>query len=107
MIQLYCEANSVAATFSWTKNGNPVVINVPHLRERNFNDSVSNVATSVLTIDGFYSSDNGTYQCTAMDGGSTESGNTTTLTGMLCNMHTLLISGAYTEAMKFLFMLQL
>ena len=82
MIQLYCEANSAAATFSWTKDGDPVVIDVPHLRERRTNDSVSNDATSILTIDGFYSSDNGAYQCTATDGGSTVSGNTTTLTGI-------------------------
>lgn len=83
VIQLYCEADSAAATFSWTKDDSPVVINVPHLRERTYSDS--NTATSVLTIDGFYSSDNGTYQCTAMDGGSSMSGNTATLTGMRIN----------------------
>lgn len=79
VIQLYCVADSVTATFSWTKGGNPVMINVPHLRERTYSDV--STATSVLTIDGFYSSDNGAYQCTAMDGGSTMSGNTATLTG--------------------------
>ena len=84
VIQLYCVADSTAATFSWTKDGNPAMINIPHLRERT--SSIDTTATSVLTIDGFYSSDDGAYQCTAMDGGSTVSGNSTTLTGMVYNM---------------------
>jgi hypothetical protein len=82
VIQLYCEANSISASFSWTKDGNPVVIDVPHLRERTTNDS-SSTATSVLTIDNFQSSDDGMYQCTAMNNGTMASGSNVTLTGMI------------------------
>lgn len=81
VIQLYCVADSTAATFSWTKDGSSVVINVPHLRERTWIEG--DTAASMLTIDGFYSTDNGAYECTAMDGASTVSGDTTVLTGMV------------------------
>ena len=80
VIQLYCTVESTSATFSWTKDGSPVVINAPHLFERTCNDSTT--TRSVLTIDGFQSSDNGTYQCMATDGQQCGCGNTTTLTGM-------------------------
>ena len=80
VIQLYCTVDSLNVTFSWTKNGSPVVINVPHLFERTCNNSTT--TRSVLTIDGFQSSDNGTYQCMAIDGLESGSGNTTTLAGM-------------------------
>ena len=86
VIQLYCTANSTTATFSWTKDGSPVVIDVPHLRERTCSDVSTSTATSMLTIDGFYSSDNGTYLCTAVDGASTESGSTVVLTGIVHGM---------------------
>ena len=71
---------STSATFSWTKDGSPVVINIPHLFERTCNDSTT--TRSALTIDSFQSSDNGTYQCMATDGQQCGCGNTTTLTGM-------------------------
>ena len=45
VIQLYCSVQSTTATFSWTKDGKPVVIDVPHLRERTYNNS--RAATSV------------------------------------------------------------
>ena len=60
------------AAFFWTKDGSPVVIDVPHLRERTSNDSTT--TTSVLTVDNFQSSDTGTYQCSARDGTRTENG---------------------------------
>ena len=47
VIQLYCSVESTTASFTWTKDGNPVVIDVPHLRERTSNDSTT--VTSVLT----------------------------------------------------------
>ena len=81
VIQLYCTVESTNVTFSWTKDGSPVVINVPHLFERTCNDSTT--TRSALIIDGFQSSDNGTYQCMATDGQESGSGNTTTLTGMI------------------------
>ena len=31
VIQLYCSVESTTASFSWTKDGNLVVIDVPHL----------------------------------------------------------------------------
>ena len=80
VIQLFCTVESTGAKFSWTKDGSPVVINVPHLFERTCNDSTT--TRSVLTINGFQSSDNGTYQCMATDGQQCGCGNTTTLTGM-------------------------
>ena len=90
VIQLYCEANSAAATFSWTKNGNPVVIDVPHLRNRTTNSS--NTATSVLTIDNFRSSDDGVYQCTAiLNNGTMASGSNITLTGMYDKLWLLIV----------------
>ena len=82
VIQLYCSVESPTATFSWTKDGYSVIIDVPHLRQRTCNDG--STTTSVLTIDGFQSGDNGTYQCLARDGvDSHHSGNGTvvTLTG--------------------------
>ena len=81
MIQLYCSVESTTATFSWTKDRSPVVIDVPHLRERTTNDSTT--TTSVLTVDNFQSSDNGVYQCSTRDGMNTESGDTVTLTGIV------------------------
>ena len=79
VIQLYCSVESTAASFSWTKNGSAVVIDVPHLRERTSNDSTT--TTSVLTVDNFQSSDTGTYQCSARDGTRTGNGENVTLTG--------------------------
>ena len=81
VIQLYCTTSSVTATFSWTKDGRPVVIDVPHLRERTCNDSTT--ATSVLTVDNFQSSDDGIYQCTAVDGNATGQGGSIELRGIL------------------------
>ena len=63
VIQLYCSVESTTTTFSWTKDGSPVVINVPHLRERTCNDSTT--TTSVLMVDNFQSRDSGMYQCLA------------------------------------------
>ena len=85
VVQLYCSVESPNATFSWTKDGSPVVIDVPHLHERTCSDSTS--TTSVLTVDSLQSTDNGMYQCTAVDGGSTGRGRNVTLTGKLVSHH--------------------
>ena len=77
VIQLYCSVESTTATLSWTKDGNPVVINVPHLRERTCNDS--STTTSVLTVDNFQSRDSGMYQCFADDGRKLGNGMVVTL----------------------------
>ena len=52
---------------------------VPHLRERTCNDSAS--ATSVLTVDNFQSSDDGTYHCMAVNGNTIGEGGNTELRG--------------------------
>ena len=86
VIQLYCSVESTAASFSWTKDGSPVVIDVPHLRERTSNDRTSNdstMTTSVLTVDNFQSSDTGRYQCSASDGMRTGNGMNVTLNGKI------------------------
>ena len=80
VIQLFCSVESLDVTFSWTKDGSPVVINVPNLRERTCNESTT--TTSMLTIEGFQSNDNGTYQCIAKHGQESGIGNSTTLTGI-------------------------
>ena len=81
VIQLYCSVQSSTATFSWTKDGRPVVMDVPHLRERTCNDSTN--ATSVLTVDNFQSGDNGTYQCRAVDGSTAGHGDNIALRGKI------------------------
>ena len=81
MIQLYCSVESTGASFSWTKDGNPVVIDVPHLRERTSNDSTTTI--SVLTVDNFQPTDSGTYQCSVSDGVRTGNGQNVTLNGNL------------------------
>ena len=80
VIQLYCSVQSTTTTFSWTKDGGPVVIDVPHLRERTCSDSTT--TTSVLTIDNFQSSDNGLYQCMATDGENSGNGRMANLIGI-------------------------
>ena len=84
VIQLYCSVQSTTATFSWTKDGRPVVIDIPHLRERTCNDSTT--ATSVLTVDNFRSSDDGTYQCMTMRGNDTGEGGSIELRGIFQNL---------------------
>ena len=79
VIQLYCSIKSSTATLSWTKDGHPVVTEVPHLHQRTCEDG--NTTTSVLTINDFQSGDNGTYQCLAEDGVNSGNGTIVTLTG--------------------------
>ena len=77
VIQLYCSVESLSVTFTWNKDNDPVDIDVPHLRERTC--SSGSTTTSVLTIDNFLSSDNGTYQCMTMNG---TTGDSVTLIGL-------------------------
>ena len=79
VIQLYCSVESTTASFSWTKDGSPVVIDVPHLRERTSNDNT--ITTSVLTVDNFQSADSGSYQCSVSDGVRSGNGQNVTLHG--------------------------
>ena len=82
VIQLFCSIQSTTATFSWTKNGSAVVVDVPHLRERTTIDSTT--TTSMLTVDNFQSTDNGEYQCMAhIDLENSEAGGTANLRGLI------------------------
>ena len=81
VIQLYCLVDSTTATLHWTINGRPVVLDIPHLRERTLNDTDTDTISSVLTIDAFQSSDSGTYQCHAEEGNDVWNGTALTLTG--------------------------
>lgn len=81
VIQLYCSVVSSTATVTWTKAGSPVVLDVPHIRERTFNKNTT--ILSVLTIDNFMSSDSGTYHCLATDGGHSTNGTAVTLNGKI------------------------
>ena len=78
----------------------PVVIDVPHLRERTCNDSTT--ATLVLTVDNFQTSDDGIYQCMAMDGNTTGEGGSIELRGIeivyhICTMAPLNYSYNFTS----------
>ena len=81
VIQLYCSVQSTTVSFSWMKDGSPVTIDVPHLRERTCNDSTN--ATTVLTVDNFQSGDNGIYQCMAVDGHNIGYGDRIELRGLM------------------------
>ena len=94
VLQLYCSIGALNVTFTWRKDGEPVTIDVPHLRERTSEDGTTNTTTSVLTIDNFQSSDNGTYQCMTMSGATGDSVN---LIGICCNNYTM----EYTIAINF------
>ena len=83
MIQLYCSVPSPTATLTWTKDGSPVVFDIPHLRERTVNDS--DTINSTLTMDNFVSSDNGMYQCLAEENVFNSSGGTLILNGIVLN----------------------
>ena len=80
VVQLYCSVQSTTASFSWTKDGRSVVIDIPHLRERTSNDNA--IATSVLTVDNFQFSNSGIYQCMAVDGNHTGQGDSIELRGL-------------------------
>ena len=82
MVWLYCQVNSTASTLTvtWSKNGAPLVQDVPHLRMRNSSDNTS--TTLLLVLDNLQASDSGVYQCTAQDGGQTVVGTSLTLLSM-------------------------
>ena len=81
VVWLYCEVNSTESTLTvaWNKDGVPLIQDVPHIRMRNSTSDTS--ITFLLVVDNFQASDNGTYQCTAQDGGATANGIALTLTG--------------------------
>ena len=82
MIWLYCTADSTIATpsITWTKDGETLVNDPPHIRIRSSNNTLLST-TSSLVVDNFGLADDGTYQCQASDGTATMSSSTLSLTG--------------------------
>jgi hypothetical protein len=76
VIQLRCTAESTTIdtppTITWTRDSAEISDDPPHVRLRTSSDGGGGV-TSVLTIDGFVFSDDGSYKCVASD----SRGNTT------------------------------
>lgn len=82
VVWLYCQVNSIALTLTvtWTKDGVPLVQDVPHIRMRSSSSAAAS-STFLLVVDTFRGSDSGVYQCTAEDRGDTAIGTALTLTG--------------------------
>ena len=61
MLQFFCTANSSDAVFTWDRGSTVLTNDPPHIRIRSNSDT--NTVTSILTVDGFTTADNGAYQC--------------------------------------------
>ena len=61
VLQLFCTADSSDAVFTWDRDGTVLTNDPPHIRIRSNSDT--NTVTSILTVDGFTTADNGIYQC--------------------------------------------
>ena len=81
VIWLYCTTNSSTAVITWTKNGEALLNDPPHIRIRSSNNTSEMSATSSLVIDNFQASDDGSYVCQASDGSVSMSSSTLSLTG--------------------------
>ena len=82
VIQLYCTAVSSATTLptiTWKKDGVTLVNDPPHIRIRSSSSGMS--TTSLLVVDSFQASDNGSYVCQASDGMMSVNSSTLSLTG--------------------------
>ena len=70
VIQLFCSASGqfTAPHIQWTKNNItiPETAQLPHLMVKSRTEN-NTITSSVLTIYGFSSSDNGSYQCCASE----------------------------------------
>ncbi|KAL5497195.1 hypothetical protein EMCRGX_G013621 [Ephydatia muelleri] len=70
VIQLFCSASRqlTAPHIQWTRNNItiPETAQLPHLMDKSRTQN-NTITSSLLTIYGFSSSDNGSYQCTASD----------------------------------------
>ena len=75
VLQLFCTADSSDAVFTWDRGGTVLINDPPHICIRSNNDT--NAVTSILTVDGFTTADNGAYQCSV----GTAMANTQMLTG--------------------------
>ena len=64
VVRVYCIATSaLPPTVTWLKDGVELHNNPPHIRVRTSTDG--NTTSSVLTVDNFGDSDDGTYHCRA------------------------------------------
>ena len=70
VIQLFCSASGqfTAPHIQWTRNNItiPETAQLPHLMVKSRTEN-NTITSSVLTIYGFSSSDNGSYQCCALE----------------------------------------
>ena len=82
IVLLYCIINSFSPnlTLTWTKDGFPLVPNIPHVRIRKYM-SPNHEMTLLLVVDSFQEYDHGRYQCIAEDWGYMISGVSFNLTG--------------------------
>ena len=73
VIQLFCSASGqlTASHIQWTRNNItiPETAQLPHLMVKSKTEN-NTISSSLLTIYGFSSSDNGNYQCVACDNNS-------------------------------------
>lgn len=79
VIWLYCLANpkSPTLTVTWTKDNEPLIQDVPHIRLRSSDNS-----TYILIVEDFQVFDSGAYQCIAQDGNITTPGSQASLIGI-------------------------
>ena len=84
VIQLFCSASGqfTAPHIQWTWNNItiPETAQLPHLMVKSWTQN-NTITSSVLTIYGFSTSDNGSYQCNASDNGSSDISQPLLLTG--------------------------
>ena len=78
VVWLYCKINSNAPSLRvvWSKDGTPLIQDVPHIRLRSSIDA--DTSTLLLVLDVLHASDSGAYQCRA---GNTAVGETLALIG--------------------------
>ena len=93
VIWMYCTANSTTATITWTKDGENLVNNPPHIQIRSSTNNNETSSTSSLVINNFQASDNGSYVCQASDGTLTANSSRLSLTGECSWESTVLITG--------------
>ena len=84
VIQLFCSASGqfTAPHIQWTWNNItiPETSQLPHLMVKSWTEN-NTITSSVLTIYGFSTSNNGSYQCNASDNGSSDISQPLLLTG--------------------------
>ena len=84
VLQLHCTAESISTTtpptITWTKDSVEITDDLPHVRLSDGGSAVP-ISSSVLTIDGFVSGDDGRYQCVGSDSSGSAAGEVAQLRG--------------------------